>query len=115
MKNNKLIYLACPYSHKDKHIQLQRFNSVNFAAAKLMKENLTIFSPISMSHPIAEHGLPTNWEYWKEFDEVFLSLSEKLIVLKLPGWTKSKGVAGEIKIAKNLNIPIEYLEKDFAE
>lgn len=107
----ELIYLATPYSHPDPEVMKQRFHSVNKVAAKLMKEGLHIFSPISHSHPIAiENDLPTNWEYWESYDRAFLKASRKLIVLKLDGWENSVGVTAEIKIAKELGIEIEYIE-----
>jgi hypothetical protein len=34
----------------------------------------------------------------------------KLMVLTMPGWEDSKGVSGEIAIAKELGIAIEYIE-----
>lgn len=106
-----LVYLAIPYSHPDHQIKEWRFAEANKMAAKLMKEGVVVFSPISHCHSIALHNsLPTNWEFWKHFDTAFLSCSSKLLVYKLEGWETSVGVTSEIKIAKELGIPIEYLE-----
>ena len=112
MDNKKtLIYLAVPYSHPDIEVREERFGAVNRAAAKLMEQGLHVFSPISHSHPISIEGnLPTNWEYWEAYDRVFLNASNKLIVLMLDGWDKSVGVSGEIEIAKELGIEIEYID-----
>jgi hypothetical protein len=110
---NELIYLACPYSDSDITVKVHRFEAVNKAAAKLMNSGKYVFSPISHTHPIAVAGeLPTGWEFWKEYDRLMLSRCQKLIVLKLDGWETSVGVSAEIEIAKEFNIPIEYLEKD---
>ena len=111
MSNKSLIYLAVPYSHPDIKIREHRFKQVNKVAAKLMADGHHIYSPISHTHPIALAGkLPTTWEYWKEYDYAFLKHSKKLLVLKLDGWETSAGVKGEIEIANELNIPVEYLD-----
>lgn len=112
MENKKeLVYLAVPYSHPYPEVREERFRAVNRVAAKLMEQGLHIFSPISHSHPISIEGnLPTNWEYWEAYDRAFLNASNKLIVLMLDGWDKSVGVAGEIAIAKELGIEIEYID-----
>ncbi len=105
-----MIYLACPYSHEDPQIMLERFARVNAVAAKLMLEGHHVFSPISHSHPIAMAGeLPTGWEFWESYDRQMISHCEKLIVLCLPGWSVSRGVSAEIAIAQELNIPVDYL------
>ncbi len=107
----KLIYLACPYSHDDPGVRLARFDAVNKAAAKLMSKGEFVYSPISHTHPIALVGdLPLDWQYWQNFDRVFLEHCIKVVVLKLDGWELSAGVKGEIAIAEELGIPVEYLE-----
>ena len=114
MKNidkKSLIYLACPYSDKDRSVRISRFKAANRAAGKLMNKGLYVFSPISHTHPIAEEcKLPIGWEYWQGYDRKCLSNCKKMIILKLPGWKNSKGVAGEIEIAKELGIEIGYME-----
>lgn len=114
MENNEksLVYLAVPYTHKDPKVVEERFHKVNKVAGKLMSEGLIIFSPISHTHPIAVAGsLPTDWAFWKNFDTAYLQASKKLIILKLEGWEKSTGVTAEINLAKELGIPIEYINE----
>ena len=68
-----MIYLACPYSDPDPEVRHDRFMKANRQAALLMAEGLHVFSPISQCHPIALQGrLPTDWNYWKEYDEKIL-------------------------------------------
>ena len=111
IEEKPLVYLAVPYSHPDPKIKEWRFAQVNKMTAKLMKEGITVFSPISHCHSIAKHNaLPTDWEFWKKFDIAYLSCSRKLLVYKLDGWETSVGIAGETKIANELGIPIEYIE-----
>lgn len=111
MEEKTLVYLATPYSHPDRAIRVQRFEKVNVVAGKLMREGLHIFSPISHTHPIAEASdLPLGFDFWQKYDTAILSTCCKLIVLKLDGWEQSVGVAAEIAIAKNLGLPIEYID-----
>ena len=107
----KLIYLATPYSHPDQKIREERFRIVNYMAGKLMSKGDIIYSPISHTHPIAlEYELPLDWEFWNKQCIAYLQLSEKVIVLMQDGWKESVGVTAEIKIAKEMGIPIEYIE-----
>ena len=106
-----LIYLATPYSHADAAMREQRFKSVNQKAAELMRQGMHIFSPISHTHPIALVGeLPLGWDYWQDYDRAMLNACCKLMVLKLDGWSESKGVLAEIKIAGELGLPVEFVE-----
>lgn len=106
-----LVYLATPYSHQDENVRHARFIEVNKVAARLMRDGLHIYSPISHTHPIAMAGdLPLGWEFWNEYDTAILKCCCKVIVLMLEGWRESKGVAAEINIANQLGVPIEYIE-----
>lgn len=108
----ELVYLACPYSHADYCVKLARFDAVNLAAAKLMKQGMYVFSPISHSHPIGEAGsLPGDWQFWEGYDRRIISHCDRLIVLKLPEWEKSTGVTAEIKIAIERGIPVNYMDQ----
>lgn len=106
-----LIYLASPYTHPDSHVQELRFEQACHAAARLMQEGDYIFSPIAHTHPIANAGqLPTDWEYWREYDKRMIACCDELYVLQLPGWQNSKGVTEEIEIARALKKPIKFID-----
>lgn len=105
-----MIYLAVPYSHPDPHVRQSRFDAVNIAAARLMNAGAMVFSPISQTHPIALVGdLPKDWKYWEAYDRRILGICTSLTVLMLPGWEESTGVSAEIKIARQNNLPINYI------
>jgi len=107
----QLVYLACPYSHDEARVRLQRFRAVNVAAATLMAEGVYVYSPISHTHPIAEAGgLPLGFDFWEGYDRAIISACRALVVLKLDGWEESTGVQSEIEIAGELGIPVEYME-----
>ena len=74
-----------------------------------------MFSPISHTHPVAEAGangtpLPRGWDYWEGYDRLMIECCDDVIVLRLPGWETSTGVQAEIKIGKELEIPVEYVD-----
>jgi hypothetical protein len=106
----KLIYLGCPYSHPNPHVKTQRFEAVTKVASKMMAKGEFVFSPISHTHPIAMVGnLPGGWEFWKAYDEIYLRMSRKMIVLMLDGWQESVGLTAEIELSKKLGIEVEYM------
>ncbi len=106
-----MIYLASPYSHDDPYIMESRFHAAAKKASELMKNGEIVFSPIVHAHPIAQYGLPKEWEFWQKFDEFFLSLASEIYVLMLDGWQESTGVNNEIRIAMDLGLAITYTEE----
>ena len=111
MNKSQLVYLASPYMHKDKKVMEDRVKAVNLVAGNLIKNGQYVFSPISHCYPIAQVcNLPEDWNFWEGYDRALISVCKKLLVLKLDGWESSVGVNAEIKIAKELGIPIEYIE-----
>ena len=116
--NKPLVYLATPYSfkHDDPAIKAakeeERFERANRIGAMLTKKDLTIFSPISMAHPMNKYGLPGNWEFWAKFDEAFISCCYKMIVICADGWLDSIGVDAELQLARKFKIPVEFVDED---
>lgn len=111
MKKKKLIYLASPYTHSSKKVMHERFERVMRLTAYLIRKGNFVLSPIVYGHIMASrYEMPTNWEYWLEFDRILISKCDKLVVFKMRGWDKSNGVKEEIDIAKHYKIPVEYIE-----
>jgi len=124
-----LVYLATPYSwkskskeigvnkpdikEKDRQVREERFEKVSEVAAKLFNAGFDVFSPISMSHPIAKYMENAGqFEAWEEFDYRMLLLSHILFVLCVDGWKESDGVTKEINFAKEQGIPVVYINED---
>lgn len=106
----ELIYLASPYSHHDPLVVEARFEAVCREASRLMGEGYLIYSPIAHTHPIAiRGGLPTDWEFWRDYDEAIISRCTELWVLTLDGWDTSRGVSAELQIADALGLPIKHI------
>lgn len=74
---------------------------------------MCVFSPIAHSHPIEQHfdeGGVEGHDFWLRQDFAVLDRCSKLVVLTLPGWEQSRGVAAEIARAHELGIPLEFME-----
>jgi hypothetical protein len=84
------------------------FHAACQAAAELMRAGHIVYSPVSHSHPIAQHGLPTDWSYWEWVDRRFLEVCDEVVVLTLDGWRESVGVRAEIRIANELGKDVRY-------
>ena len=107
-----IAYLSCPYSDPDPKVRVRRHQIVNQVVFEMMQQGTLVYSPLTHNVPINELGIHGNWLTWKNFDHGMLSRCDRLIVLKLPGWENSKGVAAEVACAQKLNLPIEEMEFD---
>lgn len=105
-------YLSCPYFDPDSLVKETRHIMVTRAAFELMKQGIMVYSPLTHNLPIDRLGIHGDWKTWREFDHTMLSKCDRVIVLKLPGWENSKGVAAEIARAEELGLPIEWMEVD---
>jgi hypothetical protein len=106
-----LIYLACPYMHKDEAVKVARVEKATEISAKMMAEGKYVFSPITHCHPMAmKASLPGDWAFWEGYDRRMIACCNKIVVLKLDGWEQSTGVQAEIKIGEEMGIPVEYID-----
>lgn len=108
-----IVYLASPYSHADPSVREQRYRAACQKAAQLILEDpaVSIFAPISHSHPISLEmptGKATDHDLWMAQDLGILRRCDKLIVLMLDGWDHSRGVTEEIAVARACHIPVEF-------
>jgi hypothetical protein len=106
-----LSYLCSPYTHRDPEVMLARFEHAAKATGWLIKDQAwNVFSPIVHSHPLAViGGLSGKWDFWERIDREYLSLSERVVVLTLPGWRESVGVTAELEFSRKIQRPIWYL------
>lgn len=104
-----MIYLASPYSHRKPSVRTQRFHYACNATASLLHAGLNVFSPIVHGHPLAAHGLPTDWFFWQAFDREQILRCTSVVVLMLDGWQESVGVQAELRIAAEASLPVQYM------
>ncbi len=108
------IYLATAYTGYEE----KSFATANSIAATLIKQGHYVFSPISMSHPIAETGLMKgSWDEWKELDLEFIRWCDEVLVINFgeekigPDHeiSKSVGVQDELAYARLHGKEIRYI------
>lgn len=107
----KKIYLAIPYSRYEE----KSFKLANEIAADLIRKGYIVFSPISMSHPIATiGGLQGDWETWKKIDLEFIRWCDEVIVIDFDdnAVNESVGVQDELKFAQSIEKTIRYYYKE---
>ncbi len=111
--SEKLIYVALPYTDKDKSIVDFRVKKFCEIDSQLNMNGILTVSPI-LKHLLFDNNseLPTDWDFWKNLSYRLLSSCDILLVLKLSGWEKSIGVNAEIEFAKQNQITTYYLEED---
>jgi len=111
------IYLATAYTG----YETKSFNIANKVAAELIGEGHYVFSPISMSHPIAQLGtLDGSWNTWKELDMEFIRWCDEIVVINFGNEiidenheiSKSVGVQDELKYGKEIGKTICYYRYD---
>lgn len=111
------IYLATAYTGHE----AKSFDIANKVAAQFIREGHFVFSPISMSHPIAELGsLDGSWDTWKELDMEFIRWCDEIVVINFGNETidenheisKSVGVQDELKYGEEIGKSISYYRYD---
>lgn len=108
---NKVIYLGAPYSGDKAQIE-QRMELFCRAVARLQSEGFFIVSPLFM-HFVLQYNiaLGNDWDYWKNYSRELMNRSDEFYVLCLDGWEESKGIAGEMEIAKEFGKPISLIKE----
>lgn len=104
-----LIYLASPYSHNSPAVREARYFAARSYAIQAMREGHAIISPIVYGKDM-ETQIGIDYKSWQPINDTLIRLSSALWVLQLYGWEISKGVAHEIRLAKDLNIPIKFVD-----
>lgn len=119
MPKHKVVYLACPYTDPDPDVRRRRFEAATKAAAELIRRGEIVYSPITMTHPIdvvlAGEAGTLGSDYWVAFDEAFMEMSTEMVVLQIPGWDRSNGVAREIEYFRNAGKPIRYMTEGISQ
>lgn len=109
-----MLYISAPYTHESPLIISNRVAKVNSVFAKFLAAGIHSFSPITKGHGINEmygeiHGF--TWDHWMKYDLRLLKECHVMIVLKLEGWSESKGIQAEVAFAHLYGIPIVFLEE----
>lgn len=106
-----MIYLAAPYTHDNPLIQAQRAAIITRVAAAIAATDRPVFSPITHGVAMVEHlpiELVRDHAFWMRQCMALLIKADSLMVLEMPGWTRSQGVQAEIAKAIAMGMPINY-------
>ncbi len=107
-----MIYLASPYWHTDPAVRNQRFRAACRATAQMIRQGITVFSPVVYGHALVGEGLPGDWSFWEGHDTDYLMLSDEVVVLQVDGWEESEGVREEVRLAAALGKAVSYADPE---
>jgi hypothetical protein len=113
--NQKVFYLACPFTHPNRAVESMRSRLATAAAARLTAQGLAVISPLTHGSAVTAKAksmgldLGTNWDSWQAVDLAMLQAGDALILLKLPGWDLSQGVLVEQARARELGLEVYSL------
>ena len=103
-------YLASPYSAYPGGIE-EAYRVACAETARLISAGVPTFSPIAHSHGIAVHGDldPLDHAIWMPADRPMMDAASGCIVLRMPGWDTSRGVAEEMMAFTRAGKPIRFM------
>lgn len=115
--NSHISYLASPYHSDNPQLMEHRVQAVIEATACLMSDSLVfntnlVFSPIVYTNELKRMPAVCGWDEadYLNMDLRFLEACSEVLVLCLEGWNNSVGVGVEIARAKELGLPVRYLD-----
>ncbi len=108
---SKAVYLCSPYTNYPAGHDAAAHDAARISA-KLMRLGLSVMSPIAHSHAVAQAGDldKVDQGFWQRMDQPWVDVAEACIVVTLPGWDTSKGVAHEVASFLAAGKPVVYLD-----
>lgn len=97
-----IIFISSPYSHSDKSIQNERFETACKLVAILLNNGKFPISPIIHGHPTTKYNVRGDWEFWRDYCYKLIDICDIVYVLDMEGWEESTGILSEIQYAKSL-------------
>ena len=114
-------YLALPYTGSygpdcPRYRLEFSFQMANAVAARLMEGGEVVFSPISHSHPIGNFMVTyeKDHDFWMAQNEQIMNFCNRIYVVRIDGWRKSRGVRWEIEWFQRRDLPVFLLHIDQA-
>ena len=103
-------YLASPYTHADPRVMRERYEHVCQAAALLHRRGMLVYSPIAHSVAVNEYiGSDGAFAAWRDYDLGMIDRLDGVLVLMLPGWEDSYGVAQELLHTRERAVPVQWV------
>jgi len=116
--NDDFIYIMSPYAcnndsltdDEKSKVMFGRFTMITQFAGYCISLGISVYSPITMSHPINNFSeFKSGWETWGRQDFTFISKAKECWAVLYEGWKDSKGMTAEISFCNELNIPIRRI------
>ena len=111
MKHNRkgdgLIYLAAPYTDDNPDIMAARKSAVDIWTLAMMQQGHPVLSPLTYETALKETGFNfPSAEEWYRYDRQLMQTCDRLLIMGLPGWERSRGVNIELEHANENGMPI---------
>jgi|SRR5580700_6377489 hypothetical protein len=109
-------YMASPYRKYPGGLELAAKHAAEIAA-ELLDRNVLVYSPIVHSHHIADFVRSrTHYDdFWLQAEIPFMRASRGMILIKMPSWDISSGIAWEQDWFKHQGRPIYRLSDPLPE
>lgn len=105
-----MIFVSVPYSNPYREIVELRVKVLSIYCGQLMKNGVITTSPVLFGTTILNHyTLPFDFTYWQDLSYTYLEKCDEIHVLLMDGWKESSGVQGEIERAREIGIPIKFI------
>ena len=83
--------------------------------ADLMEQGRLVVCPVVMNHDaisaLIERAADPGSIYWRALELKLAAACDELVVLMLPGWDESRGVAREIALFTDMDKPISFIDE----
>lgn len=115
IKDKPLLYLCTVYTSHAWGLDEAALEASSLLG-KLLKAGHRVFCPIAHCHRASMlEGLPTDFDWWMDYDEGWIDLCDGLLVAKMDNWEQSKGIRHEVRYANAVGKPVQYLDVDTME
>ncbi|MEZ0212408.1 MAG: DUF1937 family protein [Xanthobacteraceae bacterium] len=104
------VYVATPYTRYEHGLPAAAYDAA-CATAALMRHGISAFSPIAHGHHVSEAGRLEKLDvgFWERMDAPMVAAAAACVVVKMPGWQTSAGVAHEIDAFRLARKPVFYM------
>lgn len=104
-------YVATPYT-KHPHGLGAAFAEACTVTGRLVQAGVAAFSPIAHGHMIGQMASfdQTDHDFWTRVDRPFMDVASGILVVTMPGWQESRGVAEEVKYFEARGLPVVFLD-----
>lgn len=109
----QFVYLSAPYTSSEAGVRDLRARACAQAMADLIVAGQCVICPVVMNHEalriLDDRRSGPNSVYWSCLETRLAETCDELVVLQLPGWEDSRGVAREVELFRMRGKPIRFL------